>query len=101
MPPGAGNFRDVTLTLTVASGVAPGTYPFSLTATADDSTSSATANGTLTVMANGAQVSLSPTSGYPGNSFQMTVTNTGTVTDTYSLTLAGPAAVVASSPHRL
>ena len=96
MPPGASNFRDDTLTLTVEPGIAPGSYPFSVTATAEDNTSSATADGTLTVLANGVQVSLTPTSGAPGSTFQMTVINTGTVTDTYNLTLAGPAALVAS-----
>ena len=94
VPPGASNFRDVTLT--VEPGIAPGSYPFSVTATAEDNTSSATADGTLTVLANGVQVSLTPTSGAPGSTFQMTVINTGTVTDTYNLTLAGPAALVAS-----
>ena len=49
-------------------------------------------------LANGVQVSLTLTSGSgaPGSTFQMTVLNTGTVTDTYNLTLAGPAALVAS-----
>ena len=98
VPPGASNFRDDTLTLTVGPGITPGSYPFSVTATAKDNTSSATADGTLTVLANGVQVSLTLTSGSgaPGSTFQMTVINTGTVTETYNLTLAGPAALVAS-----
>src|SRR5208283_1290939 len=56
------------------------------------------ADGSLTVLANGVQVFLTLTSGTgaPGSTFQMTVLNTGTVTDTYNLTLAGPAALVAS-----
>jgi hypothetical protein len=41
-------------------------------------------------------VSLDPSSGAPRDSFQMTVTNTGNVQDTYNLSLAGPAALVAS-----
>ena len=33
VPPGASNFRDVPLSLTVAQGTAPGSYPFTVTAT--------------------------------------------------------------------
>ena len=41
-------------------------------------------------------VTLSPGSGNPGSSFVATVTNTGTKTATYALSLAGPGALVAS-----
>ena len=54
------------------------------------------AAGTLTVVNFGVAVSLSPSSGAPGGGFALTVTNTGTVADTFDLTLAGPAALVAS-----
>src|SRR5437660_2587409 len=47
-------------------------------------------------MAGGAQVTLNPPSGGPGSSFRATVTNTGTIPDTFNLALAGPAALVAS-----
>ena len=33
VPPGVSNFRDVPLTLTVREGTAPGSYPFTVTAT--------------------------------------------------------------------
>ena len=46
--------------------------------------------------AGGVQVTLNPGSGAPGSGFQATVTNTGTVADTYNLALAGPAALVSS-----
>src|SRR5262249_47406949 len=53
-------------------------------------------SGTLTVTAGGVQVTLSPGTGAPGSSFLATVQNTGRTTDTYHLTLAGPAALVSS-----
>jgi uncharacterized membrane protein len=96
VPPGASNFRDVPVLVTVPAGAAPGAAPFTIIASAFDQTSSATANATLNVLANGVQVSINPGSGAPGTTFQMMVTNTGTVTDTYDLTLGGPAALVSS-----
>ena len=97
VPPGASNFRDVPLTLAVQSGTRPGTYPFALTATStDDPSVTGTTDGTLTVTAGGVTVALNPGSAAPGSSFQATVTNTGTVAETYKLALAGPAALVAS-----
>jgi uncharacterized membrane protein len=97
VPPGAGNFRDITITVATFPGLTPGDYPFTVTATSlTDSSETGTTNGTLTVAANGVSVSLDKTSGAPGDTFQMTVTNTGTVTDTFDLALAGPAALVAS-----
>jgi hypothetical protein len=48
------------------------------------------------VTAGGVKVTLNPGSGTPGSRFQATVTNTGTVADTYNLALAGPAALVAN-----
>jgi len=97
VPPGASNFRDVTLTLTANQGTTPGGYPFTVSAasTSDPSVTNTT-NGTLTVTAGGVQVTLNPLSGDPGSSFQATVENTGTTTDTFNLVLAGPAALVAS-----
>jgi uncharacterized membrane protein len=97
VPPGASSFRDVTLTLTPRQGTAPGNILFTVTATsATKSTVSNTASGTLAVLGNGVAVTLTPTSATPGTSLQVTVTNTGQVTDTFDLALGGPAAAVAS-----
>jgi uncharacterized membrane protein len=96
VPPGASNFRDVTLTLTPQQGTAGGGDPFQVTATSTTSPSvTATASGTLTVLTNGVSVALNPASGAPGSTFQMTVTNTGQTTDTFDLALGGPSALVA------
>jgi uncharacterized membrane protein len=97
VPPGASNFRDVTLTLTPAAGTAAGSVSFTVTAVSvTDNTVTSTADGTLNVLGNGVQVTLNPPSGNPGDGFQLTVTNTGQGSDTFDLALAGPAALVAS-----
>jgi len=97
VPPGGSNFRNVVLTLTSQKGTAPGTYSFTVTATSTaDSATSGTTTGSLTVTAGGVAVTLNPQAGAPGSSFQATVTNTGTVADTFKLELGGPAALVAS-----
>jgi len=96
VPPGASTFRDVALTLTASLNTTPGSYHFTVTAASTTkSTVTNTASGTLTVVAGGVEVSLNPSAGGPGGSFQATVTNTGTTTDTFNLALAGPAALVA------
>jgi uncharacterized membrane protein len=96
VPAGQSNFRDIQLTLTPPVGTTPADYPFSVSVNSTTSPGvTAKVNGTLTVLANGVRVGLSPSSAAPGSSFQMTVTNTGTVSDTFNLALAGPAAVVA------
>jgi uncharacterized membrane protein len=95
VPPGASNFRDVTLTLTPQSGTAPGGYSFTVMASSITKSSvSGTASGALNVLGSGVSVALNPPSAAPGSTFQMTVTNTGQVTDTFDLALAGPAALV-------
>lgn len=96
VPAGASNFREFTLTLTNFHPD-PGTFPFTVRATSSfRSGGSGTASGTLTVVKNAVGVGLNPTTGAPGDTFEMTVTNTGTVADTYDLTLAGPGALVAT-----
>jgi uncharacterized membrane protein len=97
VPAGASNFREVTLTLTNGQGTSPGVIPFQVVATAQSKTTvTGSAAGTLTVTSGGVSVSLSPGSGAPGAGFQVVVTNTGTVADTYTLALGGPAAAGAA-----
>jgi uncharacterized membrane protein len=96
VPSGAGNFRDVALTLNVAPGTNPGAVAFTVMATATAYPSvTATTAGMLSVEASGVQVTLDPSSAAPGSTFHATVTNTGAAADTFSLSLGGPAALAA------
>jgi hypothetical protein len=55
--PGAGNFRDVTMKLTVGQGTSPRDYPFSVTASStSDPSVTTTTNGMLAAMAGGVTV---------------------------------------------
>ena len=93
VPPGLSNFRQVPLTLTAATGAPAGPINFAVKAVSNTSASVASsATGTLNVVNNGVRVALSPASASPGGTFQMTVTNTGRVSDTFALALGGPAA---------
>ena len=97
VPPGLGNFRDVELRITPPPGTTPGSYPFSvdLVSTQGDNVQDDAA-GMVNVVSQGVQVDLTPSSGGPGNLFQMTVTNTGQSQDTFDLALAGPVGVVST-----
>lgn len=95
VPPGSSNFRDVPLTLTPPIGLATGSYDFNVTATSTTEPSiAASTSGTLNVLGSGVSVTLNPPSGAPGAPFQMTVMNTGQITDTFDLALGGPAGIV-------
>jgi hypothetical protein len=100
VPPGASNGRTIALTLTTTAGTSMGSIPFTLTATSQsDPTVTGSADGTLSVVSEGVRVSMSPESGPPGTPFVLTVVNTGSVSDTYSLALSGPAAPIARLPY--
>ncbi len=97
VPVGIGNFRDVQLAIVPPPGTAVGDVAISARATsAGDATVFAMAPGTVSVAGVGVGVSLSPSSGTPGSIFQMTVTNTGVVMETFDLSLGGPAAVAST-----
>lgn len=89
-------FIDVHLTLTAGVGTPPGDLAFQVTATSRRSAATFTMAGTLTVAAIGVTVTLTNPTGAPGDTFQMTVTNTGQVTETFNLSVAGPAGIVAT-----
>ena len=100
IPPGTNNFREITLVLTPSVGTSSGQYSFAVTATSTNSSATNSANGELVVVANGVSVELNSNTGIPGDMFQIKVTNTGTVADTFDVKTAGPAggtAVLSSS----
>jgi hypothetical protein len=79
------------LTVTPARGTPPGTQ--TLTVTAASATQASVrdeASIPLTVASQGVDVAVSPTSGSPGGTFQLTLTNTGQAQDTFDLALGGP-----------
>ena len=95
--PGLGNFREVELTIVPRVGTPVGNYPFTVTAASTkDGNVQGTGGGTLSVVGNGVDVSLSPPSAGPNSTFQLTVKNTGQSQDTFDLQLGGPAGVAAT-----
>ncbi|SIO57707.1 LVIVD repeat-containing protein [Singulisphaera sp. GP187] len=95
--PGAGNFQEIPLTLSALVGTMPGLYDFTVNARATSSSGvTGSVAGTLNVTAFGVAVGLTPLSTTPTGVLDMTVTNKGTVTDTFNLTLAGPGALTAT-----
>lgn len=97
IPPGASNFREITVLVTPPAGTIAAVYPFTVTATSAtlaEIASAAIAN--LSVVVAGVDASLSPSAAPAGTTFQLTVRNTGSTTDTFDLALAGPAALVST-----
>jgi uncharacterized membrane protein len=94
VPPGAGNFRDVELMLTPQSGTAAGSVLFTVTTTS--TTVEGSTNGTLVVVRQGVSVELDRTTANPGETLLVTVTNQGTIADTFDLSVAGPGGLAAT-----
>jgi uncharacterized membrane protein len=97
--PGASNFQDVTLTLQPDVVATPGDENFTVSATSQTTSGiTATANSTLTILPLGVSVILTPStsSTAPGAPYQVQVYNNGKTNDAFNLSLAGPAAQIAS-----
>lgn len=93
VPPGLTNFREVSFTMTVPFGAPPGNPPIFVTATSStDSSVQGTDTATLTIVPLGVGVSITPEVGAPDTTFELTVTNTGFIPDSYDLVLGGPLA---------
>lgn len=97
MPPGANDFRDVHLTITVPIGAIERNFPFTVVAASiTDVSITGQSDGILTVLPLGVSVDITPESNGPSSTFQMQVTNTGKSVDTFDLSLAAPAALMAT-----
>lgn len=96
VPPGASNYREVHLSLEPQVGMTPGPRAFNVFATSTTSSATGSAAATLVVAANGVLVTLNNQTGSPGDTFLATIQNTGSVTDTFDLALAGPAGLGAT-----
>ena len=97
VPPGLDNYREVLFTVTPVPGTAAGGYAFTVTATsATESSVNDQASGTVMVVGNGVDVAITPASGVPESTYQLTVTNTGEGQDTLDIVLGGPAGPAAT-----
>ncbi len=94
--PGASNTVNVPLAISINSGITPGNYPFTVTVTSQDGKASTTVDGTLVVAPQGVYVSLTPSPITQGGTVYLYVYNQGSATDTYNLSLGGPASVAAT-----
>jgi uncharacterized repeat protein (TIGR01451 family) len=97
VPPGAGNFREFSCTITPPVGATPGNISFEVfAASVTDVSITGAADGLLTVLDLGVDVNITQTSGLPGSVFDMVVTNTGQVADIFDLAVSAPSALVAT-----
>lgn len=97
IPPGASNFREITVQVTPPVGTIAAVYPFTVQATSAALPAiSGSANANLSVVTAGVDASLSPAAAPAETTFLLTVRNTGSTTDTFDLTLAGPGALVST-----
>jgi uncharacterized membrane protein len=100
LPPYIFNAADLLLIVTPANGAAPGFYAISATAQSwANPVVSAAVTASLEVTARGVDVDIQPQSGSIDpthvNTWQVTVTNLGTLADTYALTATGLVALSA------
>jgi uncharacterized membrane protein len=98
LPPYLFNAADLRVVVTPANGSAPGDYEVTVTAVSrSDTDVTATAVGTVQVMDRGVEVALSPADQtIPANqstTWDVTVTNRGSVADTFDLTATGLAGI--------
>ncbi len=97
VPPGLSNFRQTQVHVTAVQGTSVGAKNFTVTATSQANPQiQGPATGTLNLVSAGVGVSISPGSTNPGATLHLTVTNRGSISDTFDLALGGPAAAVSS-----
>ncbi len=99
VPPGVGNYRDVTLDLYAEFGVEVGDHPFELQATSSSRPNvSASDTGIFRLVDFGVDVELLENDDQPGT-FEFFLFNTGSTSETFDLSLAGPVAMYAYLPE--
>lgn len=97
VPPGVSNFREISVQATPPLGTSATSYPVTFTATSATLPAIVGSSaGNVNVVNAGVDVSLNPAAAPAGTTFQLTVRNTGMTTDTFSLALAGPGALVST-----
>jgi hypothetical protein len=96
IPPGIGNYHEISLIISTPVGTPTGQYPFSVIASSTTSKATNSISSEVSVLDVGVAVQLNATSGSPGDVFQMQVTNVGTVTDTFDIQRAGPAGITSN-----
>ena len=97
VPVGVGNFTEIPIAVTPPPGTPVGNVDITARASSIvDGAAFAEASGIVNVTALGVTVALDPPTGPPGSTFQMTVTNTGSVAQTFDLSLGGFAAAAAT-----
>ena len=97
VPPGASNYRDVGLTVTSPADTPPTDYPFSVQAVFDANNEvGTTSQGLLTVVNAGVSLAFDQSSGNPGESLFLNITNTGSIEDEFMLSLLGPGGLISS-----
>jgi hypothetical protein len=86
------------LSMKVPLGTPPQAVPFTVYAYGQAYGGQGQGQASVNVVANGLTLTLNPNSTVPNGTLPLTVTNTGSVSDTFNLSLAGPAALVATLP---
>ena len=95
VPPGTNNAREAQLRIVPATSTAAGDYSVGVAVTSAENGDISDAQIIdLSVLELGVSVKLSPTD--PANGYVMEVTNTGTVTETFDVAVAAPAALFVS-----
>lgn len=95
--PGLGNYRDVELKVTPPAGASVSAHGFTVRAVSTHDTGvQDDAAGSINVVGQGVDVNITPSTGGPATTFQMTVKNTGQSQDTFDLQLGGPVGVAAT-----
>jgi probable HAF family extracellular repeat protein len=84
------------LSLTVALGTAPQSIPVTVQASGKTGHGTGQGQATLKVVANGLTLTLNPQIAPPNSTVSLTVKNTGSVSDTFNLSLAGPGGLVST-----